>query len=72
MKILTGFKKTPDGFYVVLVKLEPDDTIECLSDFFSLKGVTIERYGETIIFKTKSRKIQKYLYRRIKMKMKRS
>ena len=69
MKIFTGSKKTPDGFYVILVKLEASDTIEHLLELFSLKDLIIERYGEMVIIKTKSRKIQRYIYRRMMKKL---
>jgi len=65
MKIYTGNKKTPNGYYVVVIEYNSDKRDRILNILSSFKDIKIDIVGDKIFVFTRSRKVQKLLMKKI-------
>lgn len=63
MKVQTGDKKTPDGFYVVVVEGSPNELQQVISQVE--RGARVELAGTKLLIYVRSRKLRNKLYRRL-------
>jgi len=61
MRVQTGEKKTPDGFYVVVVEGTPEQ-LQQLKNQIRLTDVKVELIGARLLIFTRSRKIRNRFY----------
>ena len=65
MKIYTGNKKTPNGYYVVVIEYNSDKRDHILNILSTFKDIKIDIVGDKIFVFTRSRKVQKLLMKKI-------
>ncbi len=65
MRIETGPRKTPDGYYLIVVE-GSDHELGVVEQLAAEAGAEVERAGNVLFIKVKSRSLRDKLYRRMK------
>ena len=71
MKVKTGSRKTPDGYYLIVIELAPGEEEPLSEEELKKLGVKRDGAGNVVFYMTRSRRIQKLLVRMVLRGMKR-